>query len=176
MREAEYVMAFVRALYDGIRPLLFSEDEKLGVASFVKFFSVSVVLFLILNAISKVLSDTTHIATNIRSRATTDGTFVLLCVLLQFTYARAKKFVPQKHDVINKWRCVDNFLPTGSARDRHGLLTPSCLLCCCRNHEKILASVVHRRQGAYRIEAKAPPPARSIFAPVLTTRIGSLLP
>ncbi|TMW63731.1 hypothetical protein Poli38472_002672 [Pythium oligandrum] len=72
--EAEYVSSFIDTLYDGIRPLLLAPEEKLGPVALVKFFGISVVLFLVLNGISK------------------------------FTHARASKFVLQKREVISKWR------------------------------------------------------------------------
>jgi hypothetical protein len=66
-----------------------------GVVAFSKFFAVSIALFLLLNGISKV-GLIAH---------TRRGSFLMFgCVESQFTYARAKKFHTQKHDVIARWR------------------------------------------------------------------------
>ncbi|KAJ0407803.1 hypothetical protein ATCC90586_006279 [Pythium insidiosum] len=73
--EANVVMAGLEMIYhDGLRPLLIASDEKLGVVGFLKFFGISIALFLVLNGVAK------------------------------FTHARAHKFATQPLSVIRQWR------------------------------------------------------------------------
>jgi hypothetical protein len=75
VRDAEYVMPAVHAAYGAFQPLLFPErTTPVDVFTLLKFFGLSVLAFLVLNALSS------------------------------FTRSRAKKFTPQKRSVVAKWK------------------------------------------------------------------------
>ncbi|TYZ69229.1 hypothetical protein PybrP1_006554 [[Pythium] brassicae (nom. inval.)] len=74
VRDAEYVMPAVHVAYSVFQPLLFPERAKPDLLTLLKLFGLSVLAFLVLNAVSS------------------------------FTRSRAKKFTPQKRSVIAKWK------------------------------------------------------------------------
>ena len=54
VHDAEFVMSFLKSVYEAIAPLVFSAGEKPGLFALFKFFGASIGLFLLLDGLSKV--------------------------------------------------------------------------------------------------------------------------